>query len=266
MLKRWILISGLLTLAIVILAGVIQRILSQNPLQSKLPLVMIAHHIAEPISVDGVLDEPVWQQTKVYPMNLSLADARSPGHFPHEGGKVRLLWDQNNLYVGVELTDLDIVAEGNKDQLYHFRFGDVLEVFLKPENKPCYVELCITPGGYKTWFFWPKLGDPPQIEDIPEFTVKAKCRGTLNKGTDIDECWSAEMAIPIKALVTVAGEDLGPDSQWRLLVGRYNYSRQLPIPWLEYSMMPALKRTDFQLQSEYARLQLEHAPALTKNQ
>jgi hypothetical protein len=198
-------------------------------------------------------------------MSLSMAEARSPGHFPHEGGNVRLAWGQNNLYISVELIDLDIVAEGNKDQLYHYRLGDVLEVFLKPENKPWYVELYVTPAGYKTWFFWPKLGDPPQIEDVPEFTVKAKCHGTLNKETDIDECWSAEMVVPIKALMA-HGEPFGPDSQWRVLVARYNYSRQLPIPWLEYSMAPALERTDFQLQSGYARLQLDHAPALTKNQ
>lgn len=254
--KRWILVSGLLALVIVILAGVIWLVASQNPLQSKPPQVMIAHHAAEPITVDGVLDEPAWQKAKVYPMSLSRGEARKAGHFLHEGGTARLVWDQNNMYVGVELTDFDIVAEGNEDQLHHYRLGDVLEVFLKPENKPWFVELYVTPGNYKTWFFWSKFKDPIQTEDIRGFTVKARCRGTLNKGNDIDESWSAEMAIPVSAL-TSRGEPFGPGSQWRVLVARYNYSRQLPIPWLELSMAPSLRKTDFQLLDGYAILQLE---------
>lgn len=254
--KRWLLIFGLLVLVFGILAGIIGQVATRHPLQPMPPQVMRAQRTANAIVVDGLLDEPAWQRAKAYAMCYSRAEARKPGRFLHEGAKVRLVWDLNYLYVGVELTDLDIVAEGTIDQLHHYNFGDVLEVFLKPENKPWYVELYATPGNYKTWFFYSQRGAPIQTEDIRGFKVKAQCHGTLNKGTDIDELWSVEMAIPVSAL-KARGDSFGLDSQWRVLVARYNYSRQLPIPWLEYSMVPSLKWTDFHLLSGYALLQLE---------
>ena len=47
-----------------------------------------------------------------------------------ESGKVRLLWNEKYLYIGLDFVDTDIVAEGQSDQQAHYRLGDTAEVFL----------------------------------------------------------------------------------------------------------------------------------------
>ena len=96
--------------------------------------IMTAKYTAEPVVVDGILNEPVWQKAAVYRMHLS-AD-RSKNNELEEVGQVRLAWNEEYFYVGVKFDDSDIVAEGKTDQLHYYQFGDVCELFLKPADKP----------------------------------------------------------------------------------------------------------------------------------
>lgn len=218
--------------------------------------VMTAAFAATPVVTDGVLDDGVWQQAAAYPLYRSKRDG---GRAPREPGEVRIAWDDTHLYVGVRFQDSDIVAEGKTDQIPHFRYGDLLEVFLWPEDFSWYWELYATPAGRKTAYWYPERKSGHQACSAA-FTVAARCEGSLGEFHDKDQYWTAEMAVPVTAL-TSKGETFGPGSRWRLLVSRYNYSRYLPVPWLELASTPRLSRTSFHLRDEYAVLEFEPGAA-----
>ncbi len=217
---------------------------------------MLAQYTETPIVLDGKLDEPVWQKAAVYKMALP-ADRETKGTLK-EAAEVQLAWDDENFYVGVKFTDSDLIAQGDKDQLHHYKLGDLCELFLKPADKPWYWELYVTPAGKKTTFYFPSkahLGQPSCFTDyVANLDVAACVQGTLNDGKGGDSYWTAEMVVPIKDL-TARGETFGPDSDWRILVARYNYSVDLKTA-PELSSAPKLSATNYHLTDEYAKLKL----------
>ena len=70
-----------------------------------------------------------------------------------ENENVKIIWDNKYIYVGAKLYDSDIVQESNEDWGHHYRTGDVMEVFLKPNGKRNYWEIYTTPNSKKTAFF-----------------------------------------------------------------------------------------------------------------
>lgn len=216
---------------------------------------IIARYTKTPIKMDGRLDDPAWKDAPAYPM--CLANQNLQPAEPREGGKVRFLWNEEYLYIGADFTDSDVVAEGKNDQEHHYRTGDLLEVFLKPDNETWYWELYATPHNKKTTFFFPgrgRLGLPSMEEYRCDLKVAAYVDGTLNNWEDRDKGWTAEMAVPVKAL-TARGEKFGPEANWRVLIGRYNYSRYLPA--VEHSACPQLRVSNFHNYEEYGYLTLE---------
>ena len=215
--------------------------------------VMCAEYTRIPINVDGELNETVWKNTQVYELNLAENKAKN-GREISEPGDVRLAWDNDYFYIGVTFYDSDIVAEGENNQMKHYKFGDVCELFLKPENETWYWELYATPANKKTSYFIPGCGSVglPSMEKYKcGLKVAAKCNGTINDWHDKDTSWTAEMAMPVKDL-TARGESFGPGSQWRILVSRYNFGRYLEKKGAELSMIPKLSAENFHLLPEYA--------------
>ena len=123
---------------------------------------VVAIEAVNPIVLDGKLEEADWGKAPAYTLvhaSRQYSDAAWDireffGKGVVEPGKVRVLWDDKYLYVGIEFTDRDLYAEVKEDQKHHYRTGDVAEVFLKPLNKRWYWELYVTPLGNKTAFFW----------------------------------------------------------------------------------------------------------------
>lgn len=218
--------------------------------------VMYASYTASPLLVDGILDEDVWKKTAVYNMDLA-DDSSAGGKVVEEGGQIRLAWDDEYFYVGISFEDSDIAAEGQADQIRHYDFGDVAELFLKPANHTWYWELYVTPLSMKSSYCYPgrgRLGLSRGVEDYKcGLKVAAQYIGTCNNWQDKDKSWTAEMAMPIRDL-TARGETFGPQSDWRILVARYNYSRYLKE--IELSMTPRLSKTLYHSLEEYAVLRL----------
>ena len=213
---------------------------------------MKTFYTKEPINIDGVLDEPVWKKATAYPLYLS-KDKTAAGQKLNEAGEVRFAWDKNFFYVAASFQDSDIVAQGKEDQMHHYRYGDLCELFLKPANESYYWELYATPAGKKTTFFF-KQKCALDFENYSSgLKVAANCLGTLNDSQDKDKSWTAEMAMPIKDLESY-GYKFGQGANWKILIGRYNYTRYLPET--ELSMTPQLSETNFHLPDEYEDLEL----------
>ena len=86
--------------------------------------------------------------------------------------------------------------------------------------------------------------------------VAAHCAsGTLNDWRDRDNYWTAEMAMPVNDLKSF-GDSFGAETDWRILIARYDYSRYNNSKGPEYSSSPALSQTNFHLHEDYAILKL----------
>ncbi|HEX7009381.1 MAG TPA: carbohydrate-binding family 9-like protein [Phycisphaeraceae bacterium] len=158
------------------------------------PAVMTAARAQQPVVLDGRLDDPVWSEAPVYELGPT-----PPNSAVLEGGRVQLAWDDQFLYVAATVLDSDVVAESDEDQAPHFRTGDVVEVFLKPQGKLYYWELYATPHARKTAYFFPSRGRgwlPSSGENPIAMHVAAAIDGTLNDWKDRDHGWTAEIAIP----------------------------------------------------------------------
>lgn len=244
--------------------------MSADPLTEKKDASVLAAYASEPVVIDGKLDDKVWASCKAYDLSVPTRAyetqpdyiAEAMGKSVIEKGFAKVAWDKDNLYIGAEFTDSDIVAEGTEDQQHHYTKGDLLEVFLKPADDTWYWELYATPLNKKTSLFFPGRGRlflPSAEKYLIPLRVAAQCDGTLNDWRDKDKKWTVEMAVPIKELfVEGTGKfRFGPGSKWTILIARYNYSRYLPIK--ENSAYPHLTRTNYHLLEEYA--DIDFAPA-----
>lgn len=255
---RTLIIGSLLLLAAILLTGCASTLYIAR--KSDINRIIDAHYAANKVVLDGRLDEPVWRQAKTYPLRPM------PKCKLIEPGWVRLAWDDQYLYLAVEFADTDVVAEGDKNGLMHFQLGDVCELFLKSDSDPGYWELYVTPRGHQSVFYFPSRGRrlPSCLESpMAPLKVAAQVAGTINSYRDKDTRWTAEMAVPWKILVQEAPQsdyvNLGPtDFQWRILIGRYNYSRYLADT--ELSCLPAISAVNFHLNEEYAQLRLKRNP------
>lgn len=214
-----------------------------------------ARYTAVPVQIDGALDDAAWKTAAVYPLYMSVAEL-GEGKTLTEAGEVRVAWDDQFLYVGIQFKDSDIVAEGQEDQLHHYLMGDLAELFVKPADRTWYWEMYVTPAGRKTTLWFPgrgRLGLKSSEENPGGLRVAAQCQGTLNRWQDEDTSWTGEMAVPVQDL-TARGETFGAGANWTIMVARYNYSRYLP--WKELSMTPQISKTNYHLWEEYADLNL----------
>ena len=219
------------------------------------PVIMKAPYSPKPVKIDGILDDDVWRIATKYRFSLG-EDQIAQGKKLTEPGDVQLARDDTHFYVAIKFYDSDIVAEGKEDQLHHYRMGDLVELFLKPEGYTWYWELYATPISKKTSFWFPgrgRMGLESGFQYQCGLQVAAENNGTVNKWEDGDRYWTAEMAMPIRDLAS-RGETFRPGSNWRILVARYNYSRYLP--WKELSMCPQLSKTNYHLHEEYGILEL----------
>lgn len=217
---------------------------------------VVATYTAKSIKINGRMDNGAWVDTPAYSLQLP-SKSLNPDNTIQEQGAVKLLWDDNYLYVGAQLEDSDVMNEGTEDQTHLYKTGDLIEVFLKPSGENYYWEVYGTPNNKKSWFFFPSRGRiifPACANYLPpDFNVAATIAGTLNNWRERDTGWTIEMAIPIKEL-TVYGAKFDNSCNWTVLIARYNYSAYLEKT--ELSSYPQLSAVNFHLYEEYARLKL----------
>jgi hypothetical protein len=174
-----------------------------------------------PITVDGKADEKDW------------ATAQSTGPFKTaEGGapvegetSARLLWDDKNLYVFVDVADKDVYSQYTKhdDPIWK---EDAVELFIDADkNGHGYVELQVNPRNatFDSWFATVRPNGDEKWDS--GMTTAVTVDGTLDKRDDVDKGWHAELSIPLAA---VKGRDdkmdvripPRPGDSWKLNIVR----------------------------------------------
>jgi len=214
------------------------------------PGTVYVPHAAGPITIDGIGSEPGWAAAVMSP-ELVTADGS-----PEPVGKAiaRMTWDEQNLYLFVQVTDSDIYSQykAHDEPLWK---QDVVELFIDADgNRRGYVELQVNPNNttFDSWFMSTRA-QPGDEAWTSNMQTAVRVRGTADKAGDADQGWDVEIAIPLAA---VKGRDdamkvrLPPQvgDVWKLNIVRVDYRSSGGSPgvssWnrISYSDFHALER------------------------
>lgn len=187
------------------------------------------------ITIDGNLDEPAWRR----------AEQTDAWVNPNDGSPVdltswaKVLWDDENLYVGLFAEDPDVFASITE------RDGDlwdeeVLEVYIDGmSNGRDYLEFQINPVGtvFDAFFAQHVDRDLPRAraQNIAGLETAVSVDGTVDNRDDRDRSWTAELKIPMASLPSFI--DLPPSNgdTIRLNFYRYDRSNDDPTRYLAWS-------------------------------
>jgi hypothetical protein len=156
--------------------------------------------------------------------------APAPGFRP---ATVRTGWRPDALYVLADLEDADIFNPETRFNEPSFQFGDVFEMFLRPENQDPYYEIHVTPENQKFQLRVPfengvfKVKPPPGAFLPPEWMVQTPIESRVSVNV-AQARWRALAVIPF-SLVVEAGV-AGAGMRWRFSFSRYDYTRGAEQP------------------------------------
>lgn len=186
------------------------------------PKGYVCYRTDEKIEIDGKLDENVWKKAPYTDSFKDIEGDLKPN--PYHDTKVKMLWDDEYLYIAAELKENHIWANlHQKDTIIYY--DNDFEVFIDPDGDAHnYYEIetnaintifdLFLQRPYRdrgaVFFHW----------DCENMKIKSQIYGTLNNPSDEDEMWTVEMAIPQKALRFEFDTPMKAGNYWRI-----NFSR-----------------------------------------
>ncbi len=205
-----------------VLAMLLPLVASAQPL----PRVYDAQRTTAKIKIDGKLKESAWLSAK---SSEDFADIRGFDYpAPTMKTNVKMLWDDNYLYIGATLVEKNITGSITKrdDIIYH---DNDFEVFIDPYGDgKMYYELENNALGTVMDLMmtrpYSEGGNFIMNWDYKGLKLAVSCDGTLNNSKDTDTAWYVEMAIPFTDLIR---EFRDPRD---IKVWRINFSR---VEWLK---------------------------------
>jgi len=220
-----------------------------------------AYRTSGTIQLDGKLTEPSWTAAKASSTFVDLVSGKPTLH----DTRIKILWDDQYLYVGYEIEEPNVQAKFLKRDAPIWQDNDI-ELFIAFDHT--YYELEVNAHGtlYEGLFIWQndyaKLGfenfpsvniTDPNIKhqpfngvgytkhprgkrwaflawDFPGLRSAVHINGTLNKDGDTDRGWTVEFAIPWNGMKALAHGDpraIPPreGNLWRMDFSRFNQYR-----------------------------------------
>ena len=216
----------------------------------------ICYKAKEPIQINGKLDDSSWQAV---PWSAPLIDIIT-GEKAFMETRVKLLWDDQYLYIGFQNEEPFVRAAFTERDSHIWEENDV-EVFIAGKNAYYELELNALNTIYEVFWIWddvvgkPDSGYPlpewdpqkrrteklshfiksrhPRGErtgffdyDLPGLKHAVHIDGVLNELKGTDKGWSAELALPWKALSLLAdGRSVPPADGdiWRIDCSRFQH-------------------------------------------
>lgn len=240
------------------------------------PIDYICQRVSEPITIDGNLEKPVWQQAQKSPRFVDMVTGH-PGFFNTQAAA---LWDEKNLYFAFWAEEPFVTASLTERDSLIFLDND-LELFI--DGGDCYYELEVNAFNtiYEVFFIWKDAYKKGGKFDVPEFDVHhekamtfagdydrtgdtfwkgrhprglrwaflnydmpglktaVKIDGKINDPYTLDKGWNLEISIPWQSLKWLAnGRALPPveGDIWKIFFGRF---QKLPASGQEVTPHPA---------------------------
>ncbi len=188
------------------------------------PPMYVCQRTQTPIVVDGQGKEDAWQQATLLSPMRDIEGAQI-----EDETQVKMLWDDEHLYVLAEMKDEHLWATQDERDSIIFHDPD-FEVFIDPDGDCLnYVELEI--NALNT--VWDLLLSAPYRNnglalhdwDIPGLQHAVHLNGTLNNASDTDQGWSVELAIPWESIVAHSTQPRQSEPPRAGTMMRMNFSR-----------------------------------------
>ena len=146
------------------------------------------------IQVDGKLDEKAWQAAD--PLVLIFPWESQTG--AKQKTTVRVLWDDQNLYIGYTCEDADITAQFTERDDPTYR-DDAVEAFINPRPSQTDVYLGLEMNARAVLYDYLSIKSAQYVFkrfNLQGVHLATFIDGTLNARGDRDKGWSLEVAIP----------------------------------------------------------------------
>ena len=175
---------------------------------------------SQPVEINGDLTKPVWQ---LAPWSESFVDIGGGSRRPKFLTRMKLLWDDQFLYVGVDLEDPHLWG-AQTDPHANVQLDNSLGLLIDPDgDNHHYYEVALNVLNVSSEATWPR---PPRdggeaIAGTHLLGMKSavKTSGSLNDPWHDDEGWTLELAIPWSGLAVYNPCRATPPQagdQWRL--------------------------------------------------
>lgn len=210
------------------------------------------------INIDGKLDEAAWQSAPIAGPFVDPNTGSEAKSSPVQG-KARMLWSAEGLFLGVEVTDKDVIGGFKKtDKDPHLWTKDAIELMVDPDgngdNKD-YYEIQINPQNLVFDSRFDDYNQPKTEPDGPfghqdwSSGVKSKVvvDGTIDKSDDEDKGYTVEALIPWKSFDKAAKSPPELGDTWRMNV--YAMQQNSGVSW-----SPILKAGNFHKASRFGRV------------
>jgi hypothetical protein len=172
------------------------------------------------------MDERAWQAA---PWTDDFMDIAG-GPTPRFRTRARMLWDDENLYIGAELQEPHVRGTLSKRDTVIFHDND-FEVFIDPDGDSHeYYEMEMNALNTVWDLFLERPyrdgGSPRDSWDIAGLRTAVHVRGTINNPSDADTGWTVEIAMPWRALGEYAHRPIPPrvGDQWRINFSRVEWT------------------------------------------
>jgi hypothetical protein len=214
-------------------------------------IVIPKHYILtktnEQIVIDGIENESSWKRALYSDLFIDIQGVKIPKY----DTKMKMLWDENYLYVYAQLEEPHIWGDlKQRDTVIYY--NNDFEIFIAPSGTTRnYAEIEINCLGT----VWDLLLNKPYRDrgnannhwNLNGLKSAIQIKGTLNDYHDIDSMWTIEVAIPMDALLELKNRRKSmpkEGDQWRI-----NFSR---VEW-DYDIVNGVYQRKKEKDGEFKR-------------
>lgn len=195
------------------------------------PKQYLCYRTPQPLQIDGKLDEPAWQAATWTDTFVDIEGDIKP--LPTQDTRLKMLWDDEYLYVGAVLEETDVWATLTENESVIFRDND-FEIFVDPDGDTHnYGEFEINALA-TTWdllLVQPYRDGGPSITgwDMDALKAAVSVQGTLNDPMQKDTSWTVEIALPLREIAECAKPKRIPQQgeQWRINFSRVQWQTEV---------------------------------------
>jgi hypothetical protein len=195
------------------------------------PRQYVCYRTNQPVTIDGRIDEPAWQQAPWTELFVDIEGNLRPK--PYVETRARLMWDSSYLYVAAELKETDVWAWLTERDAVIYHDND-FEVFIDPNmdaHEYYELELNALNTVWDLLLIKPYRDGGPAVNawDIQGLKTAVAIQGTLNRPGDIDTGWTVEIAFPWTVLRECAHRTTPPQEgdQWKINFSRVEWQTEV---------------------------------------
>lgn len=188
--------------------------------------VYIVKKASSTININGILDEKDWINADTTSHFVILGNNVAP---PLTTTWAKMLWDNENLYIGMYCQDKNIWAQMTTHDAPLY-MEDAVEVYIDADQDGMnYIEFELNPLNttFDLWLTRPYANGGIAHPDwnFVNVTTAVKINGTIADSSDVDSSWTCEMKFPFSEMQFVAPDMNYPPQNndiWRINLYRFD--------------------------------------------